>query len=242
MEDTKRDYNKIAKILGMALIDDFRGFLIDGVKRVTVPDDKLHIQIALEEMMKIPGWQHESGVGEVPTVELMKEKRAIYITRIPDPKTKGKFQRSIGYINDLYMDDVEYKGQKMKAHEMLRKIAIGMGYDVDEYELLERTENSVKTPVAVTNYKGDIKIKRRKLEIDQPRSVREGDKPQFDGEGNLVGFISGGRFISKDHFSRYRGARRKQENTQQLIKDQKTPTKEIKKEDLKSENEDPDGR
>ena len=38
MENEKRDYNMIAKILGMALIDDFRGFLIDGIKRVTVPD------------------------------------------------------------------------------------------------------------------------------------------------------------------------------------------------------------
>ena len=242
MENEKRDYNKIAKILGMALIDDFRGFLVEGTKRAIVPDDKLHIQIALEEMMKIPGWQHESGVGEVPTVELMKEKSAIYITRIPDPKTKGKFQRSIGYINDLYMDDVEYKGKKMKAHEMLGQIAIGMGYDVDEYELLERTENSVKTPVAVTNYKGDIKIKRRKLEIEQPRSIREGDKPQFDSKGNLIGFISRGRFISKEHYSRYRGTGVKQGKIQPLSKGQKTQTKEVNNEDMKPKNENPGER
>lgn len=204
MENEKRDYNMIAKILGMALIDDFRGFLIDGIRRVEVPDDKLHIQIALEEMMKVQGWQHESGVGENPTIELMKEKKAIYITKIADPKKKGEFQRSIGYINDMYMDEVEYKGKKIKAHEMLRQIAIGMGYDVDEYDLLERKEGTVKTPVAVTSYKGDLKIKRRKLDIEPPRSVQDGDKPQFDKNGKLIGFISGGKFVSKDHYPRYR--------------------------------------
>lgn len=203
------DYNKIAKILSMALIDDFRGFLIEGIKRVEVPDDKLHIQIALEEMMKIPGWQHESGVGEVPTVELMKEKRAIYITKIPNPTKKGEFQRSIGYITDMYDDEVEYKGKKMKAYEMLRNIAIGMGYDVDEYDLLEQTEHSVKTPVAVTNYKGNMKIKRHKLDIKPTRSIREGDKPSFDTKGNLIGFISNGKFISVNHYTRYSRSRSK---------------------------------
>ena len=238
MENEKKDYKMIAKLLGMALIDDFRGFLVEGVRRLEVPDDKLHIQIALEEMMRTPGWQHESGVGEVPTVELMKEKSAIYITKIPNPNKKGEFQRSIGYINDMYNEEVEYKGMKMKAHEMLRQIAIGMGYDVDEYDLLERTENSVKTPVAVTSYKGNIKIKRRKLNIEPPRSIRDGDKPQIDRKGNLIGFISGGKFISKEHYPRYSTAKKTAGAPQPARKGLKIPHKELKKDSKKPSSED----
>lgn len=199
----ERNYNEIAKELVMALVDDFRGFLIEGTERVEVPDDKLHIQIALEELMKIPGWKHESGVGEVPTVELMKDKNAIYITKIPIPGEKGKYQRSVGYITDMYNDEIVYKGKHQKAYEVLRKIAIGMGYDVDEYELLKRTEETVKTPVMVTNYRGNLKIKKSRVDIKPQHSIKDGDKPQFDKNGEFIGFISGGKFISKAHYARY---------------------------------------
>ena len=203
MENEKRDYNRIAKILSMALIDDFRGFLIEGVKRLEVPDDELHAVVALNELLKIPGWVHESGVGENTIVELMKEKRAIYITRIQDRNKPDVFHRSIGYIAKDYSEVIEYRGRKVPASVVLREIAIGMGYDVDEYEVLERKENTPKTPIAVVNYRGNVKVRRSKLEIAPPRSVKEGDIPQFDTKGQLIGFISGGKFISASHYPRY---------------------------------------
>ena len=233
MEKEKRDYNKIAKILGMALIDDFRGFLLEGVKRLEVKDDELHAIVALNELLKIPGWEHESGVGENTIIELLKERRAIYITKIQDRKNPKAFHRSIGYIAKDYSDVIEYRGRKVKAAEVLREIAIGMGYDVDEYELLKRTEHTSKTPVRVMNYKGSLKIRRSKLEIAPPRSVKEGDVPQFNTEGNLIGFISGGKFISASHYPRYnhvsleniQALRAKSENTNNVYEKKQSSDK-----------------
>ena len=200
----EKNYKKIAKTLSMALIDDFRGFLVEGVQRIKVPDDMLHVQIALQEMMKIPGWHHESGVGEDPIVELMKDKSAIYITKIPDAQKEGVYYRSIGYVKDVYSDIFEYKGKKMHVYEMLRRIAIGMGYDVDEYTLLERTENSVKTPFSVVNYKGSIYVKKsQKMDIQPHKNLSEGDIPVFDNNNRLIGFKSKGEFVAVHHYTRY---------------------------------------
>ncbi|MBR2704277.1 MAG: hypothetical protein IKE91_02295 [Clostridia bacterium] len=236
MENNK-DYKVIAKMLSIALIDDFRGFLVEGIKAVEVPDDRLHAEVALKEMMKIPGWHHESGVGEDPIVELMKEKNAIYISQIPIPNKPGKYTRIVSFIKDKYRDKVLYKGENKEAREMLIDIATGMGYTVDEYRLLPRKETGVKTPVDVERHTGKVVIKSRKLDVEPPRSIKEGDKPKFDRAGNFIGFISGGKFINKDHYPRYNKSMNRDLPQRITNVGLKIPQKEDAKKTKKSGNE-----
>lgn len=236
--EEKKDYNVIAKMLSMALIDDFRGFLVEGVKPVKVPEDRLHAEVALEEMMKIPGWHHESGVGEDPIVELMKDKNAIYISQIPVPGKPGKYTRIVSFIRDKYQDEISYRGENKKAREMLIDIATGMGYTVDEYILLERKENGVKTPVDVERHTGKVVLKSRRLNVEPSRTIREGDIAKFDKKGNFLGFISGGRFISKKHYPRYSTAGKSSGASQPLGNESKVPQKEVKNADGNKEHGD----
>ncbi|MBR3002658.1 MAG: hypothetical protein IKF38_03730 [Clostridia bacterium] len=203
----ENNFNEIAKNLSTALIDDFRGFLVEGKERIEVPEDKLHLQIAFQEMSKDPNWEYISGTGQNPTIEYMKDKRAIYITKIRTGKNKDDFQRTVGYIKDVFSGKVEYKGKKKTEYEVLREIALAMGYDVDEYKLLERTENSVKTPVSMVNYKGEIKVKRsRRITVEPTRKLSRGDKPVFDKNNHIIGFISNGKFTSISNYKRYANA------------------------------------
>ena len=78
-----------------------------------------------------------------------------------------------------------------------------MGYDVDEYTLQEKTENSVKTPVSITTYKGNIHVRKSNIELNPTRNLSEGDRPVFGHNSKLIGFISKGRFVSMNNYKRY---------------------------------------
>lgn len=201
-------FKETAKALSIALIDDFRGFLVEGTERLEVPEDMLHLQIAFQEMCKIPTWKYESGTGQNPTIEFMKEKKAIYITKIPKDDKTGEYQRTVGYLTDVFSENVEYKGKIQPEYEVLKSIAIGMGYDVDEYTLQERTENSVKTPVLIVTYKGETQIKKTiSKKIEPHRNISEGDRPVFNDDGTaIIGFISKGKFVNIRNYKRYAGA------------------------------------
>lgn len=207
------NFNNIVKALTMALIDDFRGFLVEGEQRIEVPEHMLHLQIAYQEMLKVPNWKYKSGTGQNPTIEYMKEKNAIYITKIPNENKIGEFQRTVGYLTNSYSQEVEYKGKRQPAYEVLKTISIGMGYDVDEYTLQQRTENSVKTPVSIVGYKGETHIKKvYSQEVTPHRKLAEGDQPVFDEKGLLKGFISKGKFVNARNYRRYAGVYRKDES------------------------------
>lgn len=207
-----KEFSEIAKALSTALIDDFRGFLVEGTQRIEVPDDMLHLQIAYQEMSKLPNWKYESGTGQNPTIEYMKEKNSIYITKIPNEQKNGEFQRTVGYLTDAYSQEIEYKGKKQRAYEVLRAISIAMGYDVDEYTLLEKTENSVKTPVSIESYKGKTHIFKYYSQKEVPhRNISEGDKPIF-GKNGIIGFISKGKFVNARNYKRYAGVFPKKSN------------------------------
>lgn len=195
-------FKKIARALSVALVDDFRGFLVEGTKRVEVPDDMLHLQIAYQELLKVPGWKYESGTGQNPIVEYLQIKKAIYITKILKEDGSG-YQRTVGYLTDIFSEKVEYRGEEQYLYEILRSIAIGMGYDVDEYTLQMRTENSVKTPTTIVTYKGETHIKKQYKEVEPHRTLSEGDKPIFSNNGQLMGFISNGKFVRAKEYKRY---------------------------------------
>ncbi len=208
------NFNEIIKDLSMALIDDFRGFLVAGEERLEVPDDKLHYQIAFEEMSKVPGWKYISGTGQNPIVEFMKEKKAIYITKIPDPTDPNKFYRTVGYISDIFSNNANYRGVEKPEYLILRDIALGMGYDVDEYELLEKKDGQTGTPVSIKNYKGEMKVKTsHKLTMLHGRNLSEGDKPVFDSQNNIIGFISNGKFVNINNYERYANIPQKHDET-----------------------------
>ena len=200
----RKDYVKIATALSNAIIKDFRGFLEEGVKPLEVPKDKLHLEVAYQEMLKIPNWKYESGIGQNPLIEYMIEKNAIYITQIYNEKNE-ECQRTVGYLTDVFSEEVDYRGKKQPLYEVLRNIAIGMGYDVDEYTLKERTENSVKTPVDIVTYKGETNIRKSNNQQMRPyRKLSEGSKPVFGNNGELMGFITrDGRYLNKNGFQRY---------------------------------------
>ena len=214
----QKTFIKIARSLSVALIDDFRGFLVDGIKRKEVPEDMLHLQIAYQELLKDPGWQYESGTGQNPIVEYLQIKKAIYITKIPKEDGSGEYQRTVGYLTDVFAEEVEYKGRKKYAYEILRSIAIGMGYDVDEYTLQIKNENSVKTPTTIVTYKGETYVRRRRhrTQIEPHRNLSEGDKPIFGAGGLLIGFISNGKFVRARDYKRYAniGSTKKDESTE----------------------------
>lgn len=198
------DFNKVSKALSIALIDDFRGFLVEGTGRLEVPDDQLHYQVAFEEMSKVPGWEYVSGTGQNPIVEFMKEKKAIYITKIATNAEKTEFCRTVGYLKDSFSDIANYRGTNRLEYLILREIALGMGYDVDEYTLLERKEGQTGTPVEISNFKGEMKVKDSpKITMPHGRSISEGDKPIFDSQNNIIGFISKGKFINIHNYERY---------------------------------------
>lgn len=196
------NFENVVLALSNALYADFRGFLSEGVNRIVVPDEMLHIQIAFQEMANVPGWTYESGVGQNPIIEFMDLKKAIYITKIKDEKT-GEYHRNVGILTDSYAGDKIYKGNKMKEYEVLRLIAIGMGYDVDEYTLLERTVDSAKTPVSIVTFKGEINVRRyNRVDFSPKRDVSLGDRP-IVSNGVLYGFISNGKFYNIHHYQRY---------------------------------------
>ena len=202
----KKDYNKVISELRRALADGFRGFLAEGTERIEVPDDRFHIEIALNELQKIPGWKHESGVGENPIIELMKLKKAIYITSIDEDGKKGDLQRTVGYIVNKYEDNVIYKNTIKPMYEVLRDIVINdeHGYDVDEYKIVPKTpENNVKTPVKINTYHN----KQLKPKTDAKYKMQDGDIPVFakrNGVETFIGVMANGtRFISKEHVERY---------------------------------------
>lgn len=181
----EKDFRETIINLSKALIDDFRGFLVDKKQRIEVPDNMYHLQIAYQEMSKMPNWKYESGTGQNPTIEYMKEKNGIYITKIAKEDGSGEYQRTVGYLRDTFLKQVQYRGVKCLEYEVLRRIAIGMGYDVDEYTLLERTKDSVKTPVSMISYKGKIYITKSRIQqVKAYRKLSEGDKPVF---GKMTG-------------------------------------------------------
>lgn len=199
----KNNFIEIVHFLSAALVDDFRGFLVEGTRRLEVPDGILHLQIAYEELSKDPAWVYESGVGQNPLVEYLQFEKAIYVTKIPTDN-KGEFQRTVGFLTNVYNNVIEYKGKQMLEYEALRMISLGMGYDVDEYTLLEKTEDSVKTPVSITTYKGEINIHTsQKRQNNLYRTLSPSDIPKFDSNGVFIGFISNGKFVSSSHYKRY---------------------------------------
>ena len=196
-------YLKIIASLRSALADDFRGFLCEGTERIEVPDELYHLQVAYQEMKKVPGWKYVSGTGQNPTIEYMDQKRAIYITKIPMQDDQNQFQRTVGYLTDSYSEIVEYNGAQMPIYEVFKKIALNMGYDVDEYTLLKDKSNStVKTPTSIKIYKSTNKI-RGTTTFSPNRNLKNGDKPVFSSDNALLGFISNGKFVSKDSYNRY---------------------------------------
>lgn len=200
------EFNQVSKALSSALIDDFRGFLLEGTTRLEVADDELHAIVARNEMSKVPGWEYVSGTGQNPMVELMKEKRAIYITKIPINLEGNEFSRTVGYVKDSFPDIANYRGVEKPEYLILREIALGMGYDVDEYTLLEKKEEEKGTPVQISTFKGEMKVKEYpKITISHGRSIAEGDKPVFDAQNNIIGFISKGKFINIHNYERYAG-------------------------------------
>lgn len=212
----ERDFRETIRNLSMALIDDFRGFLVDKNKLVEVPEEMYHLQIAYQEMSKIPSWQYESGTGQNPLIEYMKEKSAIYITKILKEDGSGEYQRTVGYLTDTFLNEVEYRGIKRPEYEILRQIAIGMGYDADEYTLLERTKDSVKTPASIVTYKGKTYVKRSHIQhVKSTRRLSEGDKPVFGNNGQVIGFMSHGKFVNVRNYKRYAGASKNKDNEPQ---------------------------
>lgn len=202
----KKDNRRVIEELKKALAEGFRGFLAEGIERVEVPDDKYHIEIALNELLKIPGWKHESGVGENPIVEFMKLKDAIYITSIGEDGKKGDMQKTVGYIVDKFEDNVIYRNKIKPMYEVLREIVINdeHGYDVDEYKIVPKTPtNNVKTPVIVKSYHN----KKLKPKNDAKYKMQDGDVPVFSKRNGVETFIGvkvqGTRFISKNHIDRY---------------------------------------
>ena len=187
---------KEAKALSSALIDDFRGFLINGTDRVEVPKGRLHIQIAVDELTKsVPGWKYEGGVGQNPIVELMQYLKGIYITKIESPDDNNPPQRTVGYLTDAYSDIVNYKGTMQYAYDVIKNIALGMGYDVDEYNLIKDPTSKIKNPVKIENYKASLDIKKSPtIKVAPKRSLTNGDKIIFDSDNNIIGVISNGKY------------------------------------------------
>ena len=91
---------------------------------IEVPEDLLHLHIAFQEMSKVPGWKYESGIGQNPTIEYMKEKKAIYITRIPAPGKPGEYQRTVGYLTDAFPEEIQYKEVFKPQYEIIKQIAL----------------------------------------------------------------------------------------------------------------------
>lgn len=194
----EENFKNTIKCLSSALIDDFRGFLAEGSNLVEVPDDMLHFVIALQEMSKVPGWKYE---GQNTIVDYMQAKKAIYITRIPIKE--GKYQRTVGYLTDAYLEFCDDRGIQKPQYEVIKQIALGMGYDVDEYTLQKTKTSSFKNPVSITTYKGKIRVQQINSDFITSRHLSDGDKPVFSDNGDLMGFISNGRFVSKENFRRY---------------------------------------
>lgn len=198
------NFNEILKSLSSALIDDFRGYINCNGERVEVPDDTYHILIAVQELSKLPDWEYKSGVGQNAIVDFM-NRRAIYITKIPyEENGKKEFQRTVGYLTNAYSNDIIYKGEHLKEYEALRKIAVGMGYDVDEYTFEKNKTNTLTPPTSVTNFKGNLVVKQSEsIMTNHSRRLSDGDIPVFDSNGNLLGFKVHGKFVNKNHYDRY---------------------------------------
>lgn len=200
------DFNKVKKALSSALIDDFRGFLVEGTTRLEVADNDYHESVARSEMSKVPGWKYVSGSGQIAMDEFMNEKRAIYITQIPINPEKDEFSRTVGYIKDSFSDIANYRGVKKPEYLILREIALGMGYNVDEHTLLEKKEGEKGTPVKIKTYKAEMEVKEYpEITISHGRSITEGDKPVFDAQNTIIGFISKGKFVNIHNYERYAG-------------------------------------
>lgn len=189
------------KKLTEAMIQEFRGFIVEG-ERIPVPEDLYHINIALQEMQKVPGWEYKSGTGQNPLIDYLKEKKAIYITKIE--VEKGKYQLTVGYLQQAYSAEVEYRNKIQPEHEVIKQIATGLGYDVDEYILMPE-ENKVM----MNTYRAENHIKRmptREVLHTQPISGGysfRAVKPVFIGN-KLAGFTEGGKFKEIRNY-RYKG-------------------------------------
>ena len=186
-----------------ATVDDFRGFLVDG-EEIPVADDDLHALVALKELEKYPGWKYEHGVGRDPITELLYLKKAIYMTRIK--VGEGKYQRSIAYCKDVNQQEVQYRGEKTTLAEAIKSIALGSGYEVDEYEVeqVNEEENKYKFKKP-TNYTAKIEYKQREGKRFH-KSFQEGDQPIFAGD-KYIGFIHNGKFYSADPSIYKRGSK-----------------------------------
>ena len=189
------------KKLTEAMLQEFRGFIVDG-ERIPVPDDLYHLNIAFQEMQKVPGWEYKSGTGQNPLIDYLKEKKAIYITKIETEK--GKYQLTVGYLQQAYSFEVEYRGKMKPAYEVIKQIATGLEYDVDEYVLMPEGNK-----VEMNTYRAEKHIKKmttREILHTHPisggHSARE-VKPIFI-EGKLVGFTEGGKFKAVEKY-RYKG-------------------------------------
>lgn len=187
---------KNVRQLPVAIIDDFRGFIVDG-ERVEVSEDKYHIQIALEKMKEVAGWEYVSGTGQNPLIDYLRIKQAIYITKIRNDDVKESYQRTVGYLKSAHAETIDYKGKKKPAYQVIREIAIGLGYDVDEYEINPETNK-----IALATYKGSRKIKKTTGMIAN-RRVSEGDKPVFGSNNQVIGFMHAGKFCSIEKYKRY---------------------------------------
>ena len=198
------NFNEILKSLSSALIDDFRGFINGDGERIIVPDDTYHILIAVQQLSKLPDWEYKSFVGQNAIVDFM-NRRAIYITKIPYTENgKKEFQRTVGYLTNAYSNDIIYKGEHLKEYEALRKIAVGIGYDVDEYTFEENKTNTLTPPTSVTIFKGNLVVQQSKsIMPNHSRRLSDGDVPVFDENNNLLGFMVHGKFVSKGHYQRY---------------------------------------
>lgn len=195
----QQEFIRIARALSVALIDDFRGFLAEGSKRIEVPDNELHLNIAYKELSNVPGWEYESGVGQNPIVEYLQLKKAIYITKILKEDGSGEYQRTVGYLTDVFSNEVIYKEKKQLAYMALRSIAIGMGYDVDEYTLQPRTKESVKTPVSIEVYKGKTSVKKRFKKANAHHIISSAASKAIIVGGTMIGVIDNGRFYRKEN-------------------------------------------
>lgn len=199
-------FYKTVRDLKKALENDFKGFLIpndDGsLRKVEVPEGELHILKAIEEMSTVPGWKYTSGIGQDPIAELMKEKRAIYVSRFNENDENAL--KVVAYINEVHQDEVEYRGRHKEEHVFLGEISSELGYEVDEYGPVPKKDGSGIIYVPINHI--ESKNQDSNIHIQHnlyTRRFSEGDKPVFDSNNNLFGVIRGGKFTRISDYARY---------------------------------------
>ena len=207
-------FNEIIKALTMALLDDFRGFLIEGTKRLEVKDNEFHAVVAKQEMEKDPNYKYVSGIAQDPILDLLKAKDAIYITKIENAKNPGEYYRIVGYLKDNYKNIADFKGVTKEEYLILQDIALRMGYAVDEYSLTSK-ENEFPNRASVNQKTAELKVRQTpKMEMNHSRSLAEGDQPVYDSFGYLLGFKSNGKFVSVKSYERYHNLKHNRHESQ----------------------------